>query len=465
MRLAHTIALACLAGAASVLPAAARTINVPQQYPTIQAALNAAKPGDTVHVFPKPRGTVYHETLTMRTPNVTLQGKKGAILDGAGLSTMSPPDPPFEPHLIAPDGIDIRADHVAVRDLTIQNFIGDNFADTSAISVGYTLPPADPNDPWPVLQLASNSDIEVSGCTLRNNHRGVFFETYAGVGPAYGGGGASLKGYKILGNLITGNDATGVTVTNYLSNGAEYVYDDSFNVVRINNTDLGLLVSGNKITGNGDGIDTDGDGQTITGNEIANNGYSGVYALASTVDPAPGAARPAPSVVALNAIRDNGGYGVWAYGSLTITGNTVAHNTDCGILLDYADGGLVTLNRVTGTVGDHYPGVGIYVDYSAYGGPLTVAANQVGGNDGAGIYLYEADGVLVTGNAVNGNRGIGIQASDESGYYTGVPNTITYNTARGNTPLDAQDDYTAEGFPSPNHWANNNFGTANIPTN
>ena len=47
--------------AAAALPAAAGTLLVPQQFSTIQAALNAAKPYDTVLVSAKPKGGVYSE--------------------------------------------------------------------------------------------------------------------------------------------------------------------------------------------------------------------------------------------------------------------------------------------------------------------------------------------------------------------------------------------------------------------
>lgn len=48
---------------------------------TIQAAVDAAQPGDTVRVPPG----VYHENVLVNKDNITIEGSRGAILDGTGL--------------------------------------------------------------------------------------------------------------------------------------------------------------------------------------------------------------------------------------------------------------------------------------------------------------------------------------------------------------------------------------------
>jgi nitrous oxidase accessory protein NosD len=48
---------------------------------TIQAAVDVANPGDTVRVPPG----VYHENVLVNKDNITIEGSRGAILDGTGL--------------------------------------------------------------------------------------------------------------------------------------------------------------------------------------------------------------------------------------------------------------------------------------------------------------------------------------------------------------------------------------------
>ena len=56
------------------------TLRVPQDYPTIQAAVNAAKPGSLVLVSPG----VYKEAVTVTTANIVIRGldRTGTVLEG-----------------------------------------------------------------------------------------------------------------------------------------------------------------------------------------------------------------------------------------------------------------------------------------------------------------------------------------------------------------------------------------------
>jgi hypothetical protein len=84
----------------------APTVRVPTDYPTIQAAVNHAKPGGMVLIAPG----VYHESVLVTTPFLTIRGedRNDVILDGK--DTM-------------PNGIHvIEADGVTVENLTARHF-------------------------------------------------------------------------------------------------------------------------------------------------------------------------------------------------------------------------------------------------------------------------------------------------------------------------------------------------------
>jgi parallel beta-helix repeat protein len=74
--------LGLLALSAALLPAAARAGKVIEVTTTIQAAVDAASPGDTVLV---PPGT-YHESVLVQTSPITIRGSQGAVLDAEGFN-------------------------------------------------------------------------------------------------------------------------------------------------------------------------------------------------------------------------------------------------------------------------------------------------------------------------------------------------------------------------------------------
>lgn len=90
---------------------AGATINVPDDQPTIQAAVDAAKPGDLVLIQP---GT-YHEAVTVETENLTIRGidRNATVLDG---------------QFALDNGIRVvGANGVAIENLTARNYTKNGF--------------------------------------------------------------------------------------------------------------------------------------------------------------------------------------------------------------------------------------------------------------------------------------------------------------------------------------------------
>ena len=112
--------LVTVAGIASIqVGKAAQTLTVPEQYPTIGAAVNAASAGDTIFV----ESGVYRENVQI-TKSLTLEGQSSAntTIIGSGGST------PKAVLVLAADNVKVSgftveslnytaADHVCVRHL------------------------------------------------------------------------------------------------------------------------------------------------------------------------------------------------------------------------------------------------------------------------------------------------------------------------------------------------------------
>ncbi len=90
-------------------------LKVPEQYSTIQAAVNAAVPGDLVSIGPSnnPDGT-YHESVRVKIPNITIRGRdrNKVILDG---------------QYNLDDGFEVLADNVVIENMTARHFEGNGF--------------------------------------------------------------------------------------------------------------------------------------------------------------------------------------------------------------------------------------------------------------------------------------------------------------------------------------------------
>jgi len=73
---AGSVIAGLLAGLAPTLPALAADANVPAQYGTIQAAVNASSSGDTIHIAPG----IYVEQVTITNKHLTVAGAPGTVI-------------------------------------------------------------------------------------------------------------------------------------------------------------------------------------------------------------------------------------------------------------------------------------------------------------------------------------------------------------------------------------------------
>ncbi len=91
------------------------TLRVPEDYATMQAAVNAAKAGDLISIGPSPGADgTYHEDVTVKTPDITIRGRdrNSVILDG---------------QYTLDDGFEVVANNVVIENMTARHYVGNGF--------------------------------------------------------------------------------------------------------------------------------------------------------------------------------------------------------------------------------------------------------------------------------------------------------------------------------------------------
>jgi parallel beta-helix repeat protein len=258
--------------------AAAAILRVPQDFPTIQAAINAAAVGDTVLVSP---GT-YVERIDFQSKEITVESAAGpadTIIDGNQAGAV----------------VTIRSSAgqtPVLRGFTIRN--GNDTSLTSGGGVGVFNGPALIEGNW----LMGNASCEGGGITARFSAATIRGNVISGNRPncsgGTGGGGIFIGGagtVQVLDNVITGNisssDGGGIglfaagtpTISgNVISDNQTSLVGSGGGISMVNHSDA--LITNNVITGNrgrqGGGIywlvPLGPPGPTIVNNTIVNNG-------------------------------------------------------------------------------------------------------------------------------------------------------------------------------------------------
>lgn len=367
-------AACCLILLAVAGVALATTINVPADYATIQAAINAAADGDTIMIA---AGT-YHQGLNISSKHLTLQGagKTTTFLDGTGLAVR---------------GIYAHADvghTTTITGLTVQNF-------------GNT----------GVFIQAMNGLI--SGCAILNN-RSVSATCH---GLEVSGGDATMQMCE-----VSSNSADGIylhsTVARTWNIGSTHVEWNTLNGIEATGSEgtPSTLVAGhNQLTGNGsDGLTTSGVIMTAFNSTVNGNQRSGIVGSR------------AEDQIVDNAVYANWLYGIESYG--LVQGNTVTQN-DSGL---YVRAGTIMNNVVwcNGTSGSG--GCGIYV-YERIA-PATVLNNSVASTGGSGGGIKWDSDLASPGTIKNciiafNNDGSGVNAVNPA-----AAPTVTYSDVFSNLP-------------------------------
>jgi parallel beta-helix repeat protein len=175
--------------------ATAQTLHVPTQYLTIQAAINAANPGDTIQVASR----VYNEYVVVNK-SVSLIGEEpsNTIIDGSGKER---------------DVVHVTANNVKIEGFTIQN--GEGF-DPASLSIGDSRGHAISNNIIRRsnygLRIRDSNDSNIVNNVIANN-------TVAGIFLS------SSNGNNVIGNLIEEN-SIGVRIADIASKNNTFYHNN-----------------------------------------------------------------------------------------------------------------------------------------------------------------------------------------------------------------------------------------------
>jgi len=286
--------------------------------------------------------------------------------------------------------------------------------------------------------------IDVTGTNAVGNGTGVDIEAGAGVGTIIGGIGASKR------NVISGNFGNGIVVFN------------GFGVL-IEGNYIGTDASGTHALGNGNGVDIQGNDNTIGGtvkrasNLISGNGIGVLLPGNSTGNLVQGnligtdATGTKPLANLDGVFVSSGAFNNTIGGVVAGSGNVIAASVNYGVALFLgASGNFVQGNKigtdVTGMIAlGNQTGVfiGEESNNNTIGGTQSGASNIISGSPLDGIYVTSSSGNLIQGNLIGtdisgahalGNRnGLLFIASGNTigGIAGGAGNLISGNLADG----------------------------------
>ena len=398
---------------------------VPDNYSTIQAAVNASSPGDTIIV----RDGTYNENVKVNIASLTIQSQNGTA--NCIVSASNPSDHVFY----------VTASYVNITGLTVRNATGAdsagiylNIVDHCNISAnnvtnnfnGIYLEWSDNNtitsntayNNWEGIFLEYSSNNNLTSNTAKNNYYGIYLESSSNnnltSNTAYNNTQAGIYLYSSSNDTLTGNNVT-------LNGDGIYM----------NNT-RNLLLEGNTVMNNtaqfgggeGDGIRAAGvcNDTVIRGNNISYNNWGIDLYVGDFVN----------FTIVNNSMSYNPNAGMWIENTSdsTMEGNEVSHATDAtyGIGICLFSSSNNTISDNTASNNSH----GIYLHSSSNNN--TITGNNASNNYIDGIYLYSSSSNNFTGNNASNNDYCGISLESSS-------NNTIYNNYFNNTN-NAYDDGT-----------------------
>jgi parallel beta-helix repeat protein len=308
---------------------AGTTVRVPQDAPTIQAGVDAAKPGDMVLI----EQGIYKETVVVATPRLVIRGidRNAVVLDG---------------EFRRGDGIRVISDGVAVENLTVRNYTSNGLIFNGILGAdGRVDPKRAPVQGWRGSYITAVNN-QLYGVYAFAAQHGVFDHIYAsghGDSGIYVGQCAPCD--ALVTDSVARNNSLGYEGTN--AGGNVVIVNSDFSRNRVG---LAINSSDNELLAPSDGV-------VVAGNRVVDNN------------------NPTTPVT-----EGAFGFGIAVGGALnvTVTKNLVSRNRDLGIVVTDQEVYLPADTHVTDNALRNN-GIDLAL-IRAGGGDMTVAGNCFAGN-------------------------------------------------------------------------------------
>ncbi|PXF51630.1 MAG: hypothetical protein C4B55_04490 [Candidatus Methanophagaceae archaeon] len=403
-----------------------KVIFVPDDYATIQAAVNAASPGDTIIV----RDGTYCENVEISTPHLTIRSENGS--DRTTVLAKDPKDHVFN---VAGDFVNLSGfTATGAEDWNAGIYL------YHAAHCNISFNNAENNNNYGIWLDYSSNNILTGNIANYNNNYGIWLDYSCNNNSLTGNNAENNKygiwlDYSCNNNSLTGNNAE--------NNDVGILLDYSSNNILTGNTAnynrYGILLysscNNNSLTGNNANYNNrygirlySSSNNTLTGNKMSGNRHNfGVLGRevsdyiqkierSNTVERRP--------VIYWVEERDkevpsDAGYvGIVKSKNITVRNLTLTNNSEGVLFVNTADS---RIENVTASNNDD----GIWLNYSCNNNSLT--GNNANYNYYFGIWLYSScNNNSLTGNNANYNNRYGILLSDSSN------NTLTGNNAENN---------------------------------
>lgn len=297
------------------------------QYTSIQAAVNASAPGDAIKVCPD----FYNESVTVNKPSLTLVGS--SKISVSTCSTETAPDPTKDSVVTGgPFSFSLVNNDISLSGFIVQG--AQHGIDTSASFSGYQITGnvAQHNVSWGINLNSSGTNLShVGGNCLRLNGPATGFSA-DGLASEIG----NLRNALIDHNATYRNQGGGIDLTGagaraYVTVTANSASGNGFAAYTIDNS-IGSSITNNTSQGDGRGIDIGGanNGLKITANTAVGNPANGIVFDQAIFIPA----FTGPNVglnVSGNKVSGAGGSGILAVaGAPNFTLSTLASNNSSG---------------------------------------------------------------------------------------------------------------------------------------